>query len=128
MSIDCGAHLNGWCGDAAVSFIVDDKNLDDTDVRLIEAASEALTAGITAARPGARLGDISHAIGALARERGYGLMHDHGGHGVGRASGRDAYRRDPDGWTLCTADGSRAAHVEHTIAITDGDATILTAP
>ena len=44
------------------------------------------------------------------------------------ASGRDAYRRDPDGWTLCTADGSRAAHAEHTIAITDGDATILTAP
>lgn len=44
------------------------------------------------------------------------------------ASGRDAYRRDPDGWTLCTADGSHAAHAEHTIAITDGDATILTAP
>ncbi len=44
------------------------------------------------------------------------------------ASGRDAYRRDPGGWTLCTADGSRAAPAEHTIAITDGDATILTAP
>jgi methionyl aminopeptidase len=51
VSIDCGAHLNGWCGDAAVSFIVGDKNPDETDVRLIEATSEALAAGITAARP-----------------------------------------------------------------------------
>ncbi|MGH3436753.1 MAG: type I methionyl aminopeptidase [Sciscionella sp.] len=157
-SVDCGAHLGGWCGDSAISFVVGEA--DPADSKLIERTADALHAGIAAAQPGARLGDVSHAVGVVARRHGYGIMADHGGHGVGRAmheaphvpnegkpgkgltlrpgmalaiepmftaGGRDSYRKDPDGWTLRTSDGSRAAHVEHTIAITEDGPQILTA-
>lgn len=159
VSIDCGAHLDGWCGDSAVSFVVGEA--DPADVDLIKVTTQALEAGIAAAQPGAHLGDVSHAIGRVARARGYGLLRDHGGHGVGRemheapfvpnegpagrglrlraglvlalepmliAGGRDDYRHDADGWTLRTTDGSRAAHVEHTIAVTEHGPVVLTAP
>ena len=159
VSIDCGAHLDGWCGDAAVSFIVGDA--DPADVTLIATTVQALQAGITAARPGQRLGDVSHAIGTVGRSAGYGLLARHGGHGVGRAmheaphvpnegrpgrglplrpglvialepmllaGGRDTYRTDPDGWTVRTSDGSRAAHVEHTVAVTEDGPCVLTLP
>jgi len=158
VSIDCGATLNGWTGDSAISFIVGAPRRDD--VRLIETAERALAAGIAAAVPGGRLGDVSAAIGAVARAAGYGLHTDFGGHGVGRtmhespsvpndgkagrgmklepglviaiepwfmAGGRDSYRVDPDGWTLRSGDGSRAAHVEHTVAVTAAGPLILTA-
>ncbi|MGH3901927.1 MAG: M24 family metallopeptidase, partial [Pseudonocardiaceae bacterium] len=126
---------------------------------LIDAAERALAAGIGAAQPGARLGDVGHAIGAAGRVAGFGMLADHGGHGVGRSmheqphvpnqgrarrglilrpglvlaiepmllsGGGDGYRHDHDGWTLRTADGSRAAHVEHTIAVTEDGPRILT--
>ncbi|HEU0086414.1 MAG TPA: type I methionyl aminopeptidase [Pseudonocardiaceae bacterium] len=157
VSIDCGAHLDGWCGDAAISFIVGDA--DPADLALIETTEQALHAGIAAARAGRRLGDVSAAIGAIARAAGYGLLSRHGGHGVGRAmheaphvpnegrpgrglllrpglvialepmliaGGTDTYRTDPDGWTVRTADGSRAAHAEHTVAVTEDGPRILT--
>ncbi|MFE9426762.1 type I methionyl aminopeptidase [Kitasatospora sp. NPDC006697] len=157
VSVDCGARLGGWTGDAAVSFIVGTPR--PADLRMIETAERALAAGIAAAVVGARIGDIAHAIGTVARGAGYGLMEGFGGHGIGRAmhedphvpndgcpgrgmrlrhgmalaiepmlqaGGRDQYRTAPDGWTLCTADGSRAAHVEHTVAITDAGPRILT--
>jgi methionyl aminopeptidase len=159
ISIDFGATLNGWTGDSAISLTVGTPRPADT--RLIEAAERALAAGIAAAVPGGRLGDVSAAIGAVARKSGYGLHTDFGGHGVGRtmhespsvpndgkpgrglklspglviaiepwfmAGGEDSYRVDPDGWTLRSGDGSRAAHVEHTVAITDSGPRILTAP
>ena len=159
LSVDCGATLNGWTGDAAISFTIGRPH--PSDVRLIETAQAALAAGIAAAVPGGRLGDVSAAIGALARAAGYGLHTDFGGHGVGHtmhespsvpndgragrglrlatglviaiepwfmAGGHDSYRVDPDGWTLRSSDGSRAAHVEHTVAITDDGPRILTAP
>lgn len=159
LSIDCGAHLDGWCGDAAVSFVVG--RADPADVTLIGTTEQALQAGIAAARPGQRLGDVSHAIGTVGRTAGYGLLARHGGHGVGRAmheaphvpnegrpgrglqlrpglvialepmllaGGRDTYRTDPDGWTVRTSDGSRAAHVEHTVAVTDDGPCVLTLP
>jgi methionyl aminopeptidase len=159
ISIDFGATLNGWTGDAAISLTVGTPR--PGDVRLIDAAERALAAGIAAAVPGGRLGDISAAIGAVARKAGYGLHTDFGGHGVGRtmhespsvpndgkpgrglkltpglviaiepwfmAGGEDSYRVDPDGWTLRSGDGSRAAHVEHTVAITASGPRILTAP
>jgi len=159
VSIDCGAHLDGWCGDAAVSFVVG--HADPADVMLIETTEQALQAGITASRPGQRLGDVSHAIGTVGRCAGYGLLARHGGHGVGRAmheaphvpnegrpgrglqlrpglvialepmllaGGRDTYRTDPDGWTVRTSDGSRAAHVEHTVAVTEDGPCVLTLP
>jgi methionyl aminopeptidase len=105
------------------------------------------------------MGDVAHAIGTVARAGGYGLVDDHGGHGVGRAmheapsvpnegrpgrglplrpglvialepmlqaGGADAYRHDRDGWTIRTADGSRATHAEHTIAITEDGPRVLT--
>jgi methionyl aminopeptidase len=159
ISIDFGATLNGWTGDSAISLTVGTPRPDD--IRLIDAAERALAAGIAAAVPGNRLGDVSAAIGAVARKAGYGLHTDFGGHGVGRtmhespsvpndgkpgrglklapglviaiepwfmAGGEDSYRVDPDGWTLRSGDGSRAAHVEHTVAITASGPRILTAP
>ncbi|MET8013655.1 type I methionyl aminopeptidase [Streptomyces sp. NPDC005271] len=159
LSVDCGATIDGWTGDAAVSFTVGTPR--PADLRLIEATRRALEAGIAAAVAGARVGDISHAVGAVGRAAGYGIPADFGGHGVGRrmhedpavpnegrpgrgyplrhglvlaiepmflAGGRDAYTTDPDGWTLRTADGSRAAHSEHTVAITDEGPRVLTAP
>jgi len=159
VSIDFGATLGGWTGDSAISFTVGRPR--PADLRLIDTAQRALMAGIAAARPGGRLGDVSAAIGAVARAAGYGLHTDFGGHGVGRsmheppsvpndgkagrglklepglviaiepwfmAGGLDAYRVDPDGWTLRTTDGSRAAHVEHTVAVTPAGPQILTAP
>jgi methionyl aminopeptidase len=157
LSVDCGATLDGWTGDAAVSFCVGATTAEDA--RLLERTEAALHAGIAAAGPGARIGDISAAIGRVAREAGYGLHTDFGGHGVGRtmhespsvpndgrpgrglrlqpgvtiaiepwflAGGRDAYRVDDDGWTLRSADGSRGAHFEHTIAVTEEGPRVLT--
>jgi len=159
VSIDCGAEIDGWTGDAAVTFTVGTPHPADT--RLAETTRRALQAGITAAKPGGRLGDISHAIGEVGRKGGYGINTDFGGHGIGRrmhedpsvpndgrakrgmplrpglvlaiepwfmAGGRDGYRIDDDGWTLRSADGSRAAHFEHTVAITAGGPQVLTLP
>jgi methionyl aminopeptidase len=159
LSVDFGATLDGWTGDAAISFTLGRPH--PADSKLIETAQEALAAGIAAAVPGGKLGDISAAIGKLARTGGYGLHTDYGGHGVGHtmhespsvpndgragrglklaaglviaiepwfmAGGHDTYRIDPDGWTIRSADGSRAAHVEHTVAITADGPEILTAP
>ncbi|WP_330299385.1 type I methionyl aminopeptidase [Streptomyces sp. NBC_00503] len=158
VSIDCGAKLGGWVGDAAVSFTVG--RARPADLRLIETAEAALAAGIAAALPGNRVGDIAHAIGTVCRAAGYGIPDGFGGHGVGRsmheepgvpnegppgrgtklrpgmviaiepmliAGGTDDYAPDADGWTLRTLDGSRAAHAEHTVAITTEGPRILTA-
>jgi methionyl aminopeptidase len=159
LSVDCGAVLDGWTGDAATSFTIGPAR--PADARLIATTDAALQAGIAAAIPGARIGDISAAIGAAGRAGGYGICTDYGGHGVGRAmhedphipnegragrglrlapglviaiepwflgGGRDGYRIDADGWTIRSADGSRAAHIEHTIAVTEDGPRILTAP
>lgn len=159
VSIDCGAFLDGWCGDAAISFIVGTP--DPVDHQLIEATEQALARGIAAARPGNKMGDIAYAIGGAARRAGYGLLPDCGGHGIGRAmheephvpndgrpgrglklqpglviaiepmlmqGGKDDYYYDDDEWTLRSARGGRAAHSEHTVAITADGPVILTLP
>src|ERR1700761_598368 len=159
LSVDAGATLDGWVGDAAVSFSVGTSA--EEDVELIATTETALAAGIAAARPGGRLGDISAAIGQIGKAGGYGISTDLGGHGVGRTmhedphipnrgkagrglrlvpglvlaiepwfigGGSDEIYLDADGWTIRTADGSRAAHAEHTVAITDDGPVILTAP
>ena len=159
VSIDCGAFVRGWCADAAISFTVGECCPADTE--LVAATDAALARGISAAQSGRQLGDVGYAIGQPVRHAGYGLLADHGGHGVGRAmhedpfvynegrpghgyrlrpglvvalepmliaDGTDEYVTDRDGWTLRTASGSRAAHSEHTIAITDDGPVILTAP
>jgi methionyl aminopeptidase len=159
LSIDCGAVLGGWVGDAAFSVVIGDTG--GVDQQLIDDTRRALHAGIAAAQPGARMGDIGAAIGAIGRGCGYGIPQGWGGHGVGRemhedpsvpnegqpgrglklkagmviaiepmfmAGGTDEYRIADDGWSVHTADGSQAAHEEHTIAITDDGPVILTAP
>ncbi|MEU6577474.1 type I methionyl aminopeptidase [Streptomyces sp. NPDC046805] len=159
VSIDCGARLDGWTGDAAITFTVGTPRPGDRD--LIDATQQALDAGIAAAQVGSRIGDISHAIDTVARKAGCGMPADFGGHGIGRrmhedphvpnrgrpgrgfplrhglvlaiepmlmAGGQNTYRTDIDGWTLRTTDGSRAAHIEHTVAITDQGPRILTLP
>ena len=158
LSVDCGATLDGWTGDSAISFNVGRDR--PADAKLIVATSAALDAGIAAARPGNKLGDISAAIAGVGRAARLGICGDFGGHGVGRtmhedphvpnegragrgmrlraglvlaiepwflAGGKDDYVIDDDGWTVRSADGSRAAHVEHTVAITDDGPRILTA-
>ena len=158
VSIDLAVHLDGWCADSAVSFVVG--AAAPADLALIDATERALQAGIDAATVGNRLGDIGHAIAGVARGAGFGMMADHGGHGVGRAmheephvpnegkpnrglalrpglvlalepmliaGGHDRYRHDRDGWTLRSADGSRAAHAEHTVGITADGPRVLTA-
>ena len=89
VSIDFGATLRGWCGDAARSFIVGTPR--PQDAALIEAADAALAAGIAAARPGNTLGDVGHAIASTARRAGYGLLANHGGHGIGRTMHEDPH-------------------------------------
>jgi len=159
VSLDCGATLDGWTGDAAISFIVGPPR--PADLLLIETAEKSLAAGIAAAVAGARIGDISHAVGLVGRGAHYGIPSGFGGHGIGRhmhedphvpnegrpgrgmrlrhglalaiepmlmAGGGDEFVVAPDGWALRSADGSRAAHVEHTVAITDAGPRILTLP
>ncbi len=159
VSIDCGAELDGWTGDAAISFVVGAAG--EADRQLIAATEQALAAGIAAAVAGARMGDVSSAIGGVARAAGYGVPSGFGGHGIGRQMHEDPHvpndgrpgrglrlrhgmalaiepmfmaggGRDflvaPDGWALTTVDASRAAHAEHTIAITDDGPRILTLP
>ena len=157
VSIDCGAIIDGWHGDAAFTMGVGEISADD--VRLIDAADRALMAGIAAMRPGGHVGDIGVAIDRVVREAGFGSPHDYCGHGIGRAmheepdvpnrgrrgkgpmltpgsvlaiepmllgGGSDAVDELDDGWTVVTVDGSRAAHAEHTVAITSSGPEILT--
>jgi methionyl aminopeptidase len=158
LSIDLAVIVDGYHADAAVTVGVG--TLDEPAVRLSATAARALDAGISAAVPGARIGDIAHAIEAVGRGAGFGMPDGLGGHGVGTAmheepsvpntgravrglelreglviaiepmlteGGTDRYRVGRDGWTIVTADGSRAAHWEHTIAITSAGPIILTA-
>lgn len=157
LGVDCGASVDGWAADAAETVIVGRARPED--VRLVAATRAALEAGIAAAVPGNRIGDVSAAIGTVARQAGYGVNTDYGGHGIGRrmhedpsvpndgrrgrglplrpglviaiepwflAGGRPGYRVDDDGWTLRSADGSRAAHQEHTVAVTAAGPQVLT--
>lgn len=159
LSLDLAVSMGGVVADSAISFVVGGAASPD-DAAMIGATERALHAGIAAAAPGARVGDISHAIGAVLGEAGYPINTEFGGHGVGSTMHQDPHipnngrsRRgyrlstglllalepwvmadtaelvtDPDGWTLRSATGCRTAHSEHTIAITDDGAEILTLP
>jgi methionyl aminopeptidase len=159
LSVDCAAHVDGLHADAARTVAVGET--DAAGQRLMDVTSEALAAGITAARAGGRLGDVSHAIEAVGRAGGYGIAPWFGGHGIGAAmhedppipntgragrglplragltlaiepmfleGGVDDSRTLADGWTMATTDGSRAAHFEHTIAVTENGPVVLSAP
>jgi methionyl aminopeptidase len=157
LSVDFAASVEGWVSDSAYSLVVGTPR--EEDLRLIDIADRALAAGIKASVVGNRLGDISHAIGSVARDAGLGVNLQFGGHGVGRTmhgdphvanDGRpgrgfklkpglviaiepwflhttDEIYIDADGWTIKSQDGSRGAHMEHTVAITDDGPIVLTA-
>ncbi|WP_066042615.1 type I methionyl aminopeptidase [Herbiconiux solani] len=90
LSLDFAASVDGWVADSALTVVVGTPRSTE-DTRLIEVTTAALAAGIDAARPGNRLGDISAAIGAVATEAGYGVNTDFGGHGVGRTMHGDPH-------------------------------------
>ena len=159
LTLDLAVSLAGIAADAAVSFVVGDARPPGS-LALIEATERALSAGIAAARPGARVGDVSHAIGSVLTAAGYPVNTQFGGHGIGSTMHQDPHVSnagrpgrgyelrpglvlalepwvmadtaelvtDPDGWTLRSATGCRTAHSEHTIAITDDGAEVLTLP
>ncbi|TAJ47129.1 MAG: type I methionyl aminopeptidase [Herbiconiux sp.] len=89
VSLDFAASVDGWVADSAITVQVGTARAEDT--RLIQVTTDALAAGIAAARPGNRLGDISAAIGAVATAAGYGVNTDFGGHGVGRTMHGDPH-------------------------------------
>jgi len=82
ISIDCGAIVEGWHGDAAITVAVGDVPAEVTE--LMRVTEEGLWAGIAAARLGGRIGDISHAVETTIRAQGdYGILEDYVGHGIG---------------------------------------------
>ncbi len=155
VSVDCGAVLDGWHGDSAVTIPVG--TVSDADLALSAACRQALEAGIAAARPGGRLSDISHAVQVACESAAeadgveYGIVAEYGGHGIGTSMHMDPFLPNlgepgqgprlrpgmalavepmltagdpetvelPDGWTVVTADGRRAVHWEHSVAVTD---------
>jgi methionyl aminopeptidase len=157
VSLDFGAIFMGFQGDAAMTVGVGEISPQARD--LIETTQGALSAGIAAARSGARLGDVSVAIQSCAESRGYSVVREYTGHGIGREMheepqipnfgvpgsgpvlkkgmtialepmvnvGTWSTQLGDDRWTVLTADGSLSAHFEHTIAITDNEAEVLTA-
>ncbi|HWC21590.1 MAG TPA: type I methionyl aminopeptidase [Flexivirga sp.] len=166
VSIDCGAIVAGWHGDAAITLVVGgDDAADDADLQLSAATRRALWAGIAGLRPGIGIYDIGGVIedsvrsSARADGRDYGILDGYTGHGIGtemhmeptvynervrphgpqvRAGatvavepmltlGSHESHELADEWTVVTNDGARAAHWEHTVAVTDGGLWVLTA-
>lgn len=156
VSIDIGAVINGYNGDAAVTVPVGE--IDAEVQRLLDVTEESLYKGIENAIVGNRLSDISHAVQSHVESHGFSVVRDYVGHGIGRNMHEDPQvpnygspGRGPrlksgmtlaiepmvnlgtyevktldDGWTVVTLDGKRSAHFEHSIAITDGKPEILT--
>jgi methionyl aminopeptidase len=89
VSIDCGVELHGYHGDAAVTTVIGDAPADVA--RLVDTTRAGLEAGIAATVPGARLGDIGHAIETVGRAGGYGILANHGGHGIGTSMHEDPH-------------------------------------
>ena len=158
VSIDCGAIVDGYHGDAA--FTAGVGTIAAESQRLIEVTRAALDAGISELVPGNRLGDLGAAVQGTVERAGFSVVREYVGHGIGtamheapdvpnygkrgkgkRLSAGDVLAVEPmvcargnqttvldDGWTVVTVDGSRAAHWEHTIAVTDDGPQILTLP
>lgn len=181
VSVDCGAIVDGWHGDSAISFVLGADGAVAVDApddaveavggsvayaQLVRATEAAMWAGIAALAGGRRLNDVGRAVEASVELAGeligveYGIVEEYVGHGIGSAMHqppdvvnfrvREAGPRlrpgmclaiEPmvtlgtgdthvldDEWTVVTADGSRAAHWEHTVAILEDGIWVLTAP
>jgi methionyl aminopeptidase len=158
ISIDCGAIVDGYHGDAA--FTAGIGSIDAGPQGLIDVTGAALDAGIAELVAGSRLGDLGAAVQATVEAAGLSVVRDYVGHGIGTAmheppdvpnvgrrgrgkrvaagdvfavepmvsAGGDETRVLADGWTVVTLDGSWAAHWEHTVAVTDHGPEILTLP
>lgn len=157
VSVDCGAVVDGYFGDAAITVPVGEKITAST-AELLRVTEASLRAGIAAVKPGATLGDIGAAVQGVVESHGFSVVRDFVGHGIGsnmheepqvpnfgeagrgmklRAGmviaiepmvnvGKPEVRVLKDGWTAVTDDGSMSAHFEHTVAVTDTGARILT--
>jgi methionyl aminopeptidase len=158
VSIDCGAIIEGWHADAAITVPVGE--VDAESRRLMDVTRAALESAISVTLAGNRLGDIGAAAEREVSSAGFGVVREYVGHGIGTAmheepevpnygpagrglrlrsgivlaiepmvtAGRAATRTLDDGWTVVTADGSRAAHFEHTVAVTEDGPEVLTVP
>lgn len=156
VSVDCGAIVDGYYGDSAMTFPVGE--VSEEAKRLMVATRESLEAGIARCVPGMRLYDISAAVQDVAERAGFSVVREYVGHGIGRSmhedpqvpnygkagtgptlkpgmvlaiepminAGRADVRSLDDGWTVVTADGSLSAHFEHTVAITADGPRVLT--
>lgn len=156
LSVDCGAIVDGWHGDAAFSMGIG--AVAPQARALIDAADQALAAAVAAMVAGGRLGDVGYAVETVAARHGFDVIRDYCGHGIGRAmheepdvpnwgrpgkgprlragnvlaiepmviAGDDETDVLDDGWGVVTADGAWAAHTEHTVLVTDGEPEILT--
>lgn len=158
ISIDTGAIIQGYYGDAAVTIPVGE--IAPEVRRLLDVTEQSLLVGINKAIVGNRLTDISHAIQTFVENQGFSVVRDYVGHGIGKEMheepqvpnfgppgrgmrlktgltlaiepmvnmGSYEVTTKPDDWTVVTRDNSRSAHFEHTIVITDHGPEILTLP
>lgn len=155
IGIDIGLRLDGWCGDACVTYAVGE--VSDQTRELMEIGREALRRGIAVVRPGGYLNDIGEAIEGYADEMGVTVVHEWGGHGIGKDlheppsvshirqpgkgprlkpgmvftiepminAGTHEWQMLPDGWTVITKDRALSVQYEHTVAVTDTGVEIL---
>jgi methionyl aminopeptidase len=158
LAIDCGAIIEGWHADAAVTVPIGD--VDEESTRLMEVTRRSLEAAIDQVVEGHRLGDVGAAVEGIAEGAGFSVVRDYVGHGIGTAmhedpnvpnygpAGRGMKLKEghvlaiepmvnagtaetevlDDGWTVVTVDGRRSAHFEHTIAVTEHGPEVLTLP
>jgi len=156
ISIDCGALIEGYFGDAAVTLPIGEVGADLQ--KLLRVTEESLMLGIAQAKIGNRLYDVSYAVQTHVEENGFSVVRDYVGHGIGRAMHEDpqipnfgkpgrgprlevgmALAIEPmvnmgtyevqtlkDRWTVVTKDNRPSAHFEHTVAITENGLEILT--
>jgi methionyl aminopeptidase len=158
LSIDCGAIIEGWHADAAITVPIGE--IDDESKRLLEVTRASLEDAIEEIVPGNRLGDVGAAVESRAMAAGFAIVREYVGHGIGTAmheepqvpnygpAGRGMKLKEghvlaiepmvnlggretlllDDGWTVVTKDGERSAHFEHTIACTEHGPEVLTLP
>lgn len=156
VSIDVGAVIDGYFGDAACTYPVG--RISEQREKLLSVTREALRIGVEEVREGRTIGDIGHAIEEWTLSHGCGLVRNYAGHGIGKRlheppqvpnygkagtgmklkaglticiepmvmSGREAVKCLGDGWTVVTVDGSDAAHFEHAVLVTEDGVEILT--
>jgi methionyl aminopeptidase len=158
LSIDCGAIIEGWHADAALTTPIGE--IDDESRRLIDVTRHSLELAIDEVVAGNRLSDVGAAVENVAEAAGFSIVREYVGHGIGTAMHEDPQvpnygppgrglklkeglvlaiepmvnaggartRTLDDGWTVVTADGRRSAHFEHTVAVGEDGPEVLTVP